>query len=288
MARCGVRPVVLMPILRRRGRCRWNISTISGRSFRVVGSPPEMFRFSTAPQNGSVQDRLELGERHVGLAIAPLPVVAHRALGVADPGAVVDEHRRPDRVELRADEGIDEVAGDAGGGLCEVLQPEGDVDIRSSRPVVVPRGPASRTPVASGFSRTRSSGVSRTTADDTTNRRRFKALRSVSYTRSPLRLLAIGTTRRRELDPFEHDRRLAVDPDADTRGGWSAPEARSRSPPGAGSRAQFRRRGSPSSQADGHQPRRPRTLSVRPEARRCGPTQRARYVPTFIGMPGPY
>ena len=56
MARCGVRPVVLMPILRRRGRCRWNISTISGRSLRVVGSPPEMFRFSTAPQNGLVHD----------------------------------------------------------------------------------------------------------------------------------------------------------------------------------------------------------------------------------------
>ena len=53
MARCGVRPVVLMPILRSRGRWRWNISTISGRSLRVVGSPPEMFRFSIAPQNGS-------------------------------------------------------------------------------------------------------------------------------------------------------------------------------------------------------------------------------------------
>ena len=52
MARAGVRPVVLMPILRRRGRCFWNISTISGRSSRVVGSPPEMLRFSTAPQNG--------------------------------------------------------------------------------------------------------------------------------------------------------------------------------------------------------------------------------------------
>ena len=52
MARCGVKPVVLMPILRIRGRWRWNSSTISGRSLRVVGSPPEMFRFSTAPQNG--------------------------------------------------------------------------------------------------------------------------------------------------------------------------------------------------------------------------------------------
>ncbi len=52
IARTGVRPVVLMPILRSRGRCRWKSSTISGRSFRVVGSPPEMFRFSTAPQKG--------------------------------------------------------------------------------------------------------------------------------------------------------------------------------------------------------------------------------------------
>ena len=60
IARCGVRPVVLMPILRIRGRCRWNISTISGRSLRVVGSPPEMFRFSTAPQNGLAHHRLEL------------------------------------------------------------------------------------------------------------------------------------------------------------------------------------------------------------------------------------
>ena len=129
MARCGVRPVVLMPILRSRGRCRWNSSTISGRSFRVVGSPPEMFRFSTAPQNGCAMHRLELRERHVRLAVAPLPVAAHRAAGVADPGAVVDEHRRADRVELRADEGVDEVARDAGGRLGEVLQPEGDVDI---------------------------------------------------------------------------------------------------------------------------------------------------------------
>ena len=92
---------------------------------RVVGSPPEMFRFSTAPQNGIVQDRLELRERHVRLAVAPLPVAAHRAVRVADPGAVVDEHRRADGVELRADEGIDEVARDARGRLREVLQPEG-------------------------------------------------------------------------------------------------------------------------------------------------------------------
>ncbi len=51
IARFGVRPVVLMPILRKRGSRLWNISTMSGRSLRVVGSPPEMLRFSTAPQN---------------------------------------------------------------------------------------------------------------------------------------------------------------------------------------------------------------------------------------------
>jgi hypothetical protein len=52
IARAGGRPVVLMPIFRKRGSRRWNISTICGRSSLVVGSPPEMFRFSTAPQNG--------------------------------------------------------------------------------------------------------------------------------------------------------------------------------------------------------------------------------------------
>ena len=52
MARLGVRPVVLTPILRSRGKRRWNNSTISGRSSLVVGSPPEMFRFSSAPQKG--------------------------------------------------------------------------------------------------------------------------------------------------------------------------------------------------------------------------------------------
>ena len=52
MARWGVKPVVLMPTFRIRGRWRWNISTSCGRSLRVVGSPPEMFRFSTAPQKG--------------------------------------------------------------------------------------------------------------------------------------------------------------------------------------------------------------------------------------------
>ena len=65
-----------------------------------------------APE-GRVHHRLELRQRHVRLAVAELPVVAHLALGVADPGAVIDEDRRADRVKPRADEGIDEVAGDA-------------------------------------------------------------------------------------------------------------------------------------------------------------------------------
>ena len=41
-----------MPSLRRRGSRFANSSTSSGRSLRVVGSPPEMLRFSTASQNG--------------------------------------------------------------------------------------------------------------------------------------------------------------------------------------------------------------------------------------------
>src|SRR6266496_2014975 len=110
MARCGVRPVVLMPIFRIRGRCRWNISTISGRSLRVVGSPPEMFRFSTAPER-ILHRRLELRQRHVGFSIAMLPVVAHLALGVAHPGAVVDEHGGADGRQLRDDKRVGEVAG---------------------------------------------------------------------------------------------------------------------------------------------------------------------------------
>jgi hypothetical protein len=52
MARWGVRPVVLMPTFRTRGSRRMSSSVNSGRSFLVVGSPPEMLRFSTAPQKG--------------------------------------------------------------------------------------------------------------------------------------------------------------------------------------------------------------------------------------------
>src|SRR5688500_1484042 len=70
------------------------------------------------------EHRLELRERHVRLAIAELPVAAHRALGIADPGAVVDEDGRADWMKLRADEGVDEIAGDTRSGFREVVQPE--------------------------------------------------------------------------------------------------------------------------------------------------------------------
>ena len=66
------------------------------------------------------EHRLELLERHVRLAIAPLPVAAHRAARIADPGAVIDEDGRPNGVNLRADERIDQIAGHACRGSSEV------------------------------------------------------------------------------------------------------------------------------------------------------------------------
>ena len=57
IARFGVRPVVLIPTFRSLGRYLWNISTISGRSFRVVGSPPERFAISIFCQSGSWKQR---------------------------------------------------------------------------------------------------------------------------------------------------------------------------------------------------------------------------------------
>jgi len=46
IARCGVSPVVLRPNFLRRGNRSIISSQISTRSFRVVGSPPEMAAFS--------------------------------------------------------------------------------------------------------------------------------------------------------------------------------------------------------------------------------------------------
>ncbi len=88
---------------------------LAARDVQVLDRAPERVRHR----------RFELRQRQVGLPVAELPVVAHLALGVADPRAVVDEHRRPDRVQLRVDEGVHQVARDAAGRLGEVLQPEG-------------------------------------------------------------------------------------------------------------------------------------------------------------------
>src|SRR5437762_1391302 len=68
--------------------------------------------------------RLELLERHVRLAIAVLPVAAHLASGVADPGAVVDEDGGADGTDLRCDERLHEIAWHAGGRAREVAEPE--------------------------------------------------------------------------------------------------------------------------------------------------------------------
>src|SRR6266566_3289620 len=72
-----------------------------------------------------IHGRLELFERHVGLAIAVLPVIAHLAPGIAHPGAVVDEDRRPDRPDLRGDQRLDEVPRHTSGRAGEVSEPEG-------------------------------------------------------------------------------------------------------------------------------------------------------------------
>ncbi len=85
--------------------------------------PTRDIEFDCAPER-RVEDRLELIERHVRLAIAPFPVVAHRALGVGGAGAVVDQNCGTKRMQLGVDEGIDEVARDACRSLGEVVQSE--------------------------------------------------------------------------------------------------------------------------------------------------------------------
>src|SRR6185436_13721137 len=78
---------------------------------------------------------------HVFLAVAALPVVAHGAAGIADEGAVVDEDRRPDGLQLRHDQRVGQVAGDASRGAGEILKPE-FVSRHSSRQYSIP-GPTS-------------------------------------------------------------------------------------------------------------------------------------------------
>ena len=124
MARCGVSPVVLMPILRRRGSRFTNSSTslgevvaggrLAARDVQVLDGAPERV----------VHDAVDLGQRHVLLAVAALPVAAHRAAGVTDERAVEDEDRRPDRPELR-DRRLGQIARHADRGLGQVSKREG-------------------------------------------------------------------------------------------------------------------------------------------------------------------
>ena len=67
---------------------------ISTMSLRVVGSPPERFAISMFFQSGIVEGAVDLLERHVGLAVAALPVAAHLAARVADERAVEDQDGR--------------------------------------------------------------------------------------------------------------------------------------------------------------------------------------------------
>ncbi len=67
------------------------------------------------------EDFLDLGERHVRLAIAALPVVAHLAAGVADERAMENDDRRMDGLRSR-DVAVDEVPRYARGRLRQVPQ----------------------------------------------------------------------------------------------------------------------------------------------------------------------
>jgi hypothetical protein len=108
-----VSPVVLMPILRHFRQ------VVAGR--RLAAGDVQVL--DRAPER-VLHRRLELRKRHVALAFAMLPVVAHLALRVADPRAVVDEHRRPNRLQLGDDERIGQVARHAGRGLAQIAQGE--------------------------------------------------------------------------------------------------------------------------------------------------------------------
>ena len=81
-----------------------------------------------------VHDAVELLERHVALAIASLPVVAHLAARIADEGAVIDQHRRADGLDLRHDERVREIARHARGGAGQIVQAEGVDGHNGARP----------------------------------------------------------------------------------------------------------------------------------------------------------
>ena len=121
MPRCGVRPVVLRPNLRSFGSRSSMTRQISTRSLRVVGSPPETLAFSMFFQRLRLEDLVDVGERHVALAVAPLPVPAHLAARVAHERAVENQHGRVNRA-VAGDIAVDDVAGGADRRLGEVLQ----------------------------------------------------------------------------------------------------------------------------------------------------------------------
>src|SRR5438034_488405 len=76
---------------------------LAARDVQVLDRAPELVR----------QHRIELVERHVRLAVAVLPVVAHLAAGIADPRAVIDEDRRTNGMDRRRDERIGQIPGNA-------------------------------------------------------------------------------------------------------------------------------------------------------------------------------
>src|SRR5262249_40590356 len=76
--------------------------------------------FNVVPER-ALEGTVDLLERHVALAVAPLPVAAHLAPRVADERAVEDEDRRIDRFEARHI-GVDQVPGCAQRRLHQVLR----------------------------------------------------------------------------------------------------------------------------------------------------------------------
>ena len=260
MARCGVSPVVLMPILRRRGQMAMEQldhlrQIVPGR--RLAAGDVQVL--DRAPERVG-HHRLELRERHVRLAVAPLPVVAHRAAGVADPGAVVDEDGRPDRVQLGADERVDEVARHAGGCFREVLQAEGVGGHAGALTSV------SRTTGQGNRKGQKQQGLSQAcvrSAGTTGGRRDW---RSASW---PLR------ARRGQLDALQRDGRAAVDPEPIVEVGGRRGQREADLRQTGGCRLGRRWRRGRAGRCARHRPRRRRTRTPSAGALAAVPIQRA-------------
>ncbi len=121
MARCGVRPVVLMVSLRSFGNLSIISRQMSTMSLRVVGSPPERLAFSMSLPERRAEGLLDLRERHVFLAVAARPVAAHLAAGVAHERAMEDEDGGVQRGVLRHHR-LDHVLGGRERRLGEILR----------------------------------------------------------------------------------------------------------------------------------------------------------------------